>query len=86
MKNVLALVSALALAATTTATAIVEDGWGEGGWGTSWGNGEKSTVTSFTTFTTDVYTTYCPSPTTLTYGTQTYTVTKSQTLTITECP
>jgi len=34
----------------------------------------------------DVYTTYCPSPTEITYGTNTYTVTEATTLTITDCP
>lgn len=32
------------------------------------------------------YTTYCPGPTTLHYGTKTYTVTEATTLTITDCP
>lgn len=34
----------------------------------------------------DVYTTYCPGPTEITHGTQTYTVTEPTTLTITDCP
>lgn len=34
----------------------------------------------------DSYTTYCPSPTHITHGTMTYTVTKPTTLTITDCP
>lgn len=41
------------------------------------------------TYTTEVvteYTTFCPEPTTLTYGDKTYTVTKPTTLTITDCP
>ncbi|EEP76032.1 predicted protein [Uncinocarpus reesii 1704] len=32
------------------------------------------------------YTTYCPGPTTITHGTNTYTVTEATTLTITDCP
>jgi hypothetical protein len=39
-----------------------------------------------TTETTDIYTTYCPEPTEVTMGTKTYTVTDSETLTITDCP
>ncbi|KAI1344754.1 hypothetical protein F5Y15DRAFT_3697 [Xylariaceae sp. FL0016] len=41
------------------------------------------------TYTTEVvtaYTTYCPAATTMTYGTDTYTVTEPTTLTITNCP
>lgn len=90
MKNMQAFVAALGLAATASATAIVEEGWGgEGGWGGGWGHGENAStsfVTSYTTFTTDIYTTFCPSPTKVTIGTKTYTVTKSQTLTVTDCP
>lgn len=40
-------------------------------------------------YTTEVVTevvTYCPGPTTLTYGSSTYTVTEATTLTITDCP
>jgi hypothetical protein len=37
----------------------------------------------YTTFTTDIYTTVCPSPTIFTHGTRTYTVTKATTITIT---
>lgn len=37
----------------------------------------------YTTYTTDILTTVCPSATTLTYGTHTYTATASETLTIT---
>jgi hypothetical protein len=37
----------------------------------------------YTTLTTDIYTTVCPSPTTFTYGTRTYTVTDATTITIT---
>lgn len=32
------------------------------------------------------YVTYCPAPTEITHGTQTYTVTEPTTLTITDCP
>ncbi|KAI1762029.1 hypothetical protein GGR53DRAFT_503189 [Hypoxylon sp. FL1150] len=42
-----------------------------------------------TTYTTEVvtsYETYCPGPTQITYGTNTYTVTEATTLTITDCP
>lgn len=41
------------------------------------------------TYTTEVvtsYETYCPGPTQITYGTNTYTVTEATTLTITDCP
>lgn len=94
MKNMQTLMAALALAATTSAVGIIEDGWGGdgghgGGGGGGWGHEENKTtsyVTSYTTFTTDLYTTYCPSPTKVTVGTKTYTVTSSQTLTITDCP
>lgn len=37
----------------------------------------------YTTLTTDVYTTVCPSPTTFTYGSLTYTVTEATIITIT---
>ncbi|RFU33480.1 hypothetical protein B7463_g2842, partial [Scytalidium lignicola] len=47
----------------------------------AWANG-----TVYTTITTDYYTTVCPSPTTFVAGNQTYTVTESTTLTITNCP
>ncbi|KAH8805897.1 clock-controlled protein 6 [Xylogone sp. PMI_703] len=47
----------------------------------AWGNG-----TVYTTITTDIYTTVCPSPTSIVVGNQTYTVTESTTLTITNCP
>lgn len=40
----------------------------------------------YTTEVVDVYTTYCPAATTLTYNHKTYTVTKPTTLTITDCP
>lgn len=40
----------------------------------------------YVTKTTEKYETYCPGPTTITYGTQTYTVTEETTLTITDCP
>lgn len=39
-----------------------------------------------TTKVVEEYTTYCPHPTTLTYGEKTYTVTEATTLTITDCP
>ncbi|MCJ1470237.1 hypothetical protein MMC07_008882 [Pseudocyphellaria aurata] len=41
------------------------------------------------TYTTEIvtaYTTFCPSPTAITHGTHTYTVTEATTLTITNCP
>jgi hypothetical protein len=41
------------------------------------------------TYTTEVvtaYETYCPAPTTITYGQSTYTVSEATTLTITDCP
>lgn len=50
------------------------------GWDNSTG------TTTYTTVTTDIYTTVCPSPTVFTQGTKTYTVTASTTLTITDCP
>jgi hypothetical protein len=37
----------------------------------------------YTTLTTDIYTTVCPSPTVFTFGTRTYTVTEATTFTIT---
>jgi len=43
-------------------------------------------VWTTTTITTDIYSTYCPVPTTFTQGSKTYTVTEATTLTITECP
>jgi hypothetical protein len=43
-----------------------------------------TTVT--TTEVVETLTTYCPGPTTLTYGDKTYTVTEATTLTITDCP
>ncbi|KAM0345425.1 hypothetical protein ACHAPU_006588 [Fusarium lateritium] len=46
-----------------------------------YGNG-----TQYTTEVVTAITTYCPAPTTLTYGDKTYTVTKETTLTITDCP
>lgn len=54
--------------------------------------GDKNTTTTSDvnwetiTLTTDIYTTYCPSPTKVTMGTSTYTVTQSTLLTITDCP
>ncbi|KAF4456516.1 putative SED1-abundant cell surface glycoprotein [Fusarium austroafricanum] len=39
----------------------------------------------YTTEVVTAVTTYCPEPTTLTYGNKTYTVTKPQTVTITDC-
>ncbi|KAF5247418.1 hypothetical protein FAUST_836, partial [Fusarium austroamericanum] len=47
----------------------------------AYGNG-----TEYTTEVVTAITTYCPAPTTLTYGDKTYTVTKETTLTITDCP
>jgi hypothetical protein len=82
MKTVQALVAALGLAATASSTAIVE----RGDWGHNEGNGTTSYLTSYTTFTTDFFTTFCPTPTKVTIGTKTYTVTSSQTLTVTDCP
>lgn len=71
MKNLQPFVAALALIATTAA----------------WGDSSKGNeTTSYTTITTDIYTTFCPTPTHVTVGTKTYTVTSSQTLTITDCP
>lgn len=49
----------------------------------------SSSPHSNVTYTTQVvtaYTTYCPSPTKITHGTHTYTVTEPTTLTITDCP
>ncbi|KAI0479659.1 hypothetical protein F4859DRAFT_443711 [Xylaria cf. heliscus] len=43
-------------------------------------------VTSYTTQVVTSYETYCPGPTQITYGTNTYTVTEATTLTITDCP
>lgn len=47
-----------------------------------YGNGTTVTTTEVV----QTLTTYCPGPTTLTYGDKTYTVTKAMTLTITDCP
>jgi hypothetical protein len=74
MKNMKSL-AALALLAATAVAQGEGDGWG----------GENESTT-YTTITTDIFTTYCPSPTKVTMGTKTYTVTSAQTLTITECP
>lgn len=41
------------------------------------------------TYTTEIvtsYETYCPGPTTISYGTNTYTITEATTFTITDCP
>lgn len=46
-----------------------------------YGNGTVTTTTEVV----DTITTYCPGPTTLTYGDKTYTVTEATTLTITDC-
>jgi len=46
----------------------------------------SSTAAVTTSASATIYTTYCPAPTTLTYGEQTITVTKPQTVTITSCP
>ncbi|CZS88288.1 uncharacterized protein RAG0_00006 [Rhynchosporium agropyri] len=43
-------------------------------------------VYEYTTITTSVLTTFCPSPTTFIHGTKTYTITEATTLTITDCP
>jgi hypothetical protein len=79
MKNMKSL-AALALLAATAVAQGEGDGWGDSGWG------GESESTTYTTMTTDIFTTYCPSPTKVTMGTKTYTVTSAQTLTITECP
>lgn len=52
------------------------------------GNGTtiSSQVVKYTTEVVNQYTTYCPGPTQITYGTKTYTVTAPTTLTITDCP
>ncbi|KAK0392583.1 hypothetical protein NLU13_2078 [Sarocladium strictum] len=47
-----------------------------------YGNGTVVTTTEVVS----TLTTYCPGPTTLTYGDKTYTVTEATTLTITDCP
>ncbi|KAI6709213.1 chitin recognition protein [Diplocarpon mali] len=46
----------------------------------------RSDYTEYTTITTDILTTICPSPTVITQGTHTYTITEATTLTITDCP
>ncbi len=43
----------------------------------------KCDYTEYTTITTDILTTVCPSPTVITHGTHTYTITGAMTLTIT---
>ncbi|KAI2625887.1 hypothetical protein GGR54DRAFT_520908 [Hypoxylon sp. NC1633] len=43
-------------------------------------------ATQYTTEVVTSYETYCPGPTQITYGTNTYTVTEATTLTITDCP
>ncbi|KAI0896746.1 hypothetical protein F4806DRAFT_496051 [Annulohypoxylon nitens] len=43
-------------------------------------------ATAYTTEVVTSYETYCPGPTQITYGTNTYTVTEATTLTITDCP
>ncbi|KAI1389770.1 uncharacterized protein F4822DRAFT_212853 [Hypoxylon trugodes] len=45
-----------------------------------------SNATQYTTEVVTSYETYCPGPTQITYGTNTYTVTEATTLTITDCP
>ncbi|KAI2473271.1 hypothetical protein F4781DRAFT_427684 [Annulohypoxylon bovei var. microspora] len=45
-----------------------------------------SNATQYTTEIVTSYETYCPGPTQITYGTNTYTVTEATTLTITDCP
>ncbi|KAK8020437.1 hypothetical protein PG990_005575 [Apiospora arundinis] len=46
----------------------------------------SSQVVKYTTEVVNQYTTYCPGPTQITYGTKTYTVTAPTTLTISDCP
>ncbi|TAQ84403.1 hypothetical protein B7494_g7264 [Chlorociboria aeruginascens] len=46
----------------------------------------NSTVTIYTTEIVDSYTTYCPDATTISQGNVTYTATKGETVTITDCP
>ncbi|KAK2066976.1 hypothetical protein P8C59_000751 [Phyllachora maydis] len=41
---------------------------------------------TYTTTVVDVLTTYCPGPTTLSFGPNTYVVTEATTMTITDCP
>jgi len=48
--------------------------------------GGYSNATVYETITTTALTTYCPASTTLTQGTNTYTVTEATTLVITDCP
>jgi len=55
-----------------------------GNYGYGYGNSTETPV--YTTEVVTAYTTYCPGPTQITYGTQTYTVTEATTLTITNCP
>jgi len=55
----------------------------------NWGNTTTTTTGGDVAYTTEVvteFTTFCPSPTTLTHGDKTYTVTEATTLTITDCP
>ena len=49
----------------------------------AWGN---QTAPAYTTQVVTAYTTYCPTPTEITHGGITYTVTEATTLTITDCP
>ena len=58
----------------------------EAGTGTSATEGGASGAGVTTTAGLTYFTTYCPSPTTFTYGSSTYTVSGPTTLTITECP
>ncbi|KAI2638954.1 hypothetical protein GGS26DRAFT_587726 [Hypomontagnella submonticulosa] len=46
----------------------------------------SANATQYTTEVVTSYETYCPGPTQITYGTNTYTVTEATTLTITDCP
>jgi hypothetical protein len=46
----------------------------------------NGTTPVYTTEVVTSYETYCPGPTTITYGESTYTVTEATTLTITDCP
>ncbi|MCJ1248783.1 hypothetical protein MMC30_006002 [Trapelia coarctata] len=46
----------------------------------------SNATTVYTTEVVTAYTTYCPAPTSIVHGNQTYTVTEATTLTITNCP
>ncbi|KAL9120202.1 MAG: hypothetical protein Q9187_003245 [Circinaria calcarea] len=49
-------------------------------------NTTMSNTTIYTTEVVTAYTTYCPAPTEIVHGTETYVVTEATTLTITNCP